>query len=48
MSALSAAVHYMLDLGPPVMMPGFITILGLFLGQGHARFGSPAEKEKRS
>jgi PTS system galactitol-specific IIC component len=37
MSALSNAIHYVLDLGPAVMMPAFITVLGLLLGQGFAR-----------
>jgi PTS system galactitol-specific IIC component len=37
MSAFSAAVRYLLDLGPAVMMPGLITLLGLLLGQGLAK-----------
>ena len=37
MSGLDAAVHYILDLGAPVMMPIIITILGLLLRQGLAR-----------
>ena len=34
---LSAAVHYVLDLGAPVMMPIIITLLGLALRQGLAK-----------
>jgi PTS system galactitol-specific IIC component len=37
MNALDAAVHYILDLGAPVMMPIIITLLGLALGQGLAK-----------
>jgi PTS system galactitol-specific IIC component len=35
--SFSAAVHYLLDLGPAVMMPLFVTILGLVFRQGFAR-----------
>src|SRR5215472_10305152 len=37
MPTLSAAVLYVRDLGPPVMRPVFITLLGLLLRQGFAR-----------
>ena len=37
MSGLDAAVHYVLDLGAPVMMPVIVTLLGLALKQGFAR-----------
>jgi PTS system galactitol-specific IIC component len=37
LQALSRAVHYVLDLGAPVMMPLLITLLGLVLRQGFAR-----------
>jgi len=37
MTPLAAAVHYILDLGAPVMMPLIITILGLALRQGLAK-----------
>jgi galactitol PTS system EIIC component len=34
---VSSAVHYVLDLGPAVMMPLFVTALGLLFRQGFAR-----------
>jgi PTS system galactitol-specific IIC component len=37
MDALSHAVHYVLDLGAPVMMPIIMTLLGLALGQGFSK-----------
>ena len=37
MPTLSAVVLYVRDLGPPVMMPFFITLLGLLLRQGFAK-----------
>ncbi|HWL84248.1 MAG TPA: PTS transporter subunit IIC [Polyangiaceae bacterium] len=37
METLAAFVHYILDLGAPVMMPIFITSFGLVLGQGFTR-----------
>jgi PTS system galactitol-specific IIC component len=37
MNGLDAAVHYVLDLGAPVMMPILITLLGLALKQGFTR-----------
>src|SRR4051812_3544387 len=37
MSSLSLVVHYVLDLGAPVMMPILITLLGLALRQGLAK-----------
>jgi PTS system galactitol-specific IIC component len=37
MDTLGSAVHYVLDLGPPVMMPVIMTLLGLALGQGFAK-----------
>jgi PTS system galactitol-specific IIC component len=37
MNGLDAAVHYVLDLGAPVMMPILMTLLGLALGQGFAK-----------
>ena len=37
MNALSGAIHYLLDLGPAVMMPVLIAMLGLLLGQGPAK-----------
>jgi PTS system galactitol-specific IIC component len=37
MDVLSTAVHYVLDLGAPVMMPFMMTLLGLALGQGFAK-----------
>ncbi|HEY2517880.1 MAG TPA: PTS transporter subunit IIC [Polyangiaceae bacterium] len=37
MSALADAVHYVLDLGAPVMMPVIMTLLGLALRQGFAK-----------
>lgn len=37
MHALASAVHYVLDLGAPVMMPILITLLGLLFGQGWSR-----------
>ncbi len=33
----SSAVHYVLDLGPAVMMPLFVTLLGVVFGQGLTR-----------
>jgi PTS system galactitol-specific IIC component len=37
MNALGSAVHYVLDLGAPVMMPVIMTLLGLALGQGFSK-----------
>jgi PTS system galactitol-specific IIC component len=37
MNELTDAVQYVLGLGPPVMMPIIVTLLGLFLGQGFAK-----------
>ncbi|MBV9949982.1 MAG: PTS galactitol transporter subunit IIC, partial [Myxococcales bacterium] len=37
MNALSDAVHYLLDLGPAVLAPVLIAILGLVLGQGFTK-----------
>jgi PTS system galactitol-specific IIC component len=37
MNGLDAAVHYVLDMGAPVMMPILMTLLGLALGQGFAK-----------
>jgi PTS system galactitol-specific IIC component len=37
MDALTHAVHYVLDLGAPVMMPILMTLLGLALGQGFSK-----------
>ncbi len=37
MNGLDSAVHYVLDLGAPVMMPVIMTLLGLALGQGFAK-----------
>ncbi len=37
MGALGAAVHYVLDLGAPVMMPILMTLLGMGLGQGFTK-----------
>jgi PTS system galactitol-specific IIC component len=37
MGSLSGAVHYILDLGAPVMMPLIITLLGVALRQGLAK-----------
>jgi PTS system galactitol-specific IIC component len=37
LTVLSSIVHYVLDLGPSVMMPIFITLLGLLFKQGLAR-----------
>jgi PTS system galactitol-specific IIC component len=37
MDGLSSAVHYVLDLGAPVMMPLIMTLFGLALGQGFAK-----------
>src|SRR5271170_1686285 len=37
MTSLDSAVHYVLDLGAPVMMPVIMTLLGLALGQGLAK-----------
>lgn len=37
MNELSGAVQYILGLGPPVMMPIIVTLLGLFLRQGFAK-----------
>jgi PTS system galactitol-specific IIC component len=36
-SELGAIVRYVLDLGPPVMMPVIVTLLGVLLRQGFAR-----------
>jgi len=36
MNGFDSAVHYVLDLGAPVMMPVIMTLLGLALGQGFA------------
>ena len=35
--SLDSAVHFVLDLGPAVMMPIFVTLLGLLFRQGFAR-----------
>jgi galactitol PTS system EIIC component len=37
MGSLDSAVHYVLDLGAPVMMPVIMTLLGLALGQGFSK-----------
>src|SRR5580692_5937998 len=37
MEALSRVVHYVLDLGAPVMMPLIVTLLGVVLRQGLAK-----------
>src|ERR1700721_804059 len=37
MGPLDSAVHYVLDLGAPVMMPVIMTLLGLALGQGFSK-----------
>ncbi|HZU83957.1 MAG TPA: PTS transporter subunit IIC [Polyangiaceae bacterium] len=37
MSGLAGAVRYLLDLGPAVLMPALIALLGLLLGQGPAK-----------
>src|SRR5580704_7516560 len=37
MDAVARGVHYVLDLGAPVMMPLIITLLGLALRQGFAK-----------
>jgi PTS system galactitol-specific IIC component len=37
MTELRAIVAYVMDLGPPVLMPVFITIIGLLFKQGFAR-----------
>jgi galactitol PTS system EIIC component len=37
MNALSNAIHYILDLGPSVVAPVLIALLGLLLGQGLAK-----------
>jgi len=34
---MESAIRYVLDLGPPVMMPLLLTLLGVLLGQGLAR-----------